>query len=44
MTQVGDYDAWKTMFDADPPGAQTQFNGLRVFRMAEDPEAEAVGY
>ena len=35
--QVGDYDSWKSMFDADPPGARQSATGYRVFRSADDP-------
>ena len=34
---VGDYDAWKTMFDKDVPGARTESKGWRIFRSADDP-------
>jgi hypothetical protein len=36
--QVGDYDAWKPMFDADPPGARSTAKGHRVFRLVDDPD------
>ena len=36
--QVGDYDAWKPMFDADPPGARSEAKGHRVFRLVDDPD------
>jgi hypothetical protein len=35
--QVGDYDAWKPMFDQDSPGARKTANGYRLFRSVEDP-------
>jgi hypothetical protein len=35
--QVGDYDAWKPMFDADSPGTRRTANGYRLFRGVEDP-------
>jgi hypothetical protein len=35
--QVGDYDAWKPMFDQDKPGARSDSQGWRVFRNADDP-------
>ena len=35
--QVGDYDAWKPMFDQDRPGARTESRGWRILRNAEDP-------
>jgi hypothetical protein len=34
---VGDYDAWKEMFDQDRPGARTNAAGWRVFRGVENP-------
>lgn len=34
---VGDYDAWKPMFDADKPGARSESKGWRVLRNADDP-------
>jgi hypothetical protein len=35
--QVGDYDAWKPMFDADEPDVRSSASGYRVFRSADDP-------
>jgi hypothetical protein len=35
--KVGDYEAWKPMFDQDPPGARKEAKGYRVFRSVEDP-------
>lgn len=35
--QVGDYHAWKPMFDADVPGTRRSATGHRVFRGLEDP-------
>jgi hypothetical protein len=35
--QVGDYDAWKPMFDADQPGVRKQAKGYRLFRSVENP-------
>ena len=35
--QVGDYDAWKPMFDQDLPGARRSATGHRLFRNADDP-------
>jgi len=35
--QVGDYDAWKPMFDHDRPGARSESTGWRILRNAEDP-------
>jgi hypothetical protein len=34
---VGDYDAWKAVFDQDPPGARREAQGYRVFRSLDDP-------
>jgi hypothetical protein len=34
---VDDYDAWKPMFDSDPPGARKQAKGHRILRSADDP-------
>ena len=34
---VGDYDAWKPMFDQDLPGARRLATGYRLFRSREDP-------
>ena len=34
---VGDYDAWKPMFDQDRPGARTSARGYRLFRSVEKP-------
>ncbi len=34
---VGDYDAWKPMFDADTPGTRQSARGHRVLRSVEDP-------
>jgi len=33
---VGDYDAWKPMFDRDVPGARRSARGHRIFRSAAD--------
>ena len=35
--RVGDYDAWKPMFDQDLPGARRSATGHRLFRNADDP-------
>jgi hypothetical protein len=35
--QVGDYDAWKSMFDKDEPGARRAAKGHRVLRSLDDP-------
>jgi hypothetical protein len=35
--QVGDYDAWKPMFDLDGPGARRAAIGHRVLRSVDDP-------
>jgi hypothetical protein len=34
---VGDYDAWKPMFDQDHPGARAAAKGWRLFRSVDDP-------
>jgi hypothetical protein len=34
---VGDYDAWKPNFDADPVGRRQVAKGHRVMRNVEDP-------
>ena len=34
---VGDYDAWKQMFDEDGPGARRSGVGHRLFRSVDDP-------
>ncbi|HYM14459.1 MAG TPA: hypothetical protein VEZ14_02750 [Dehalococcoidia bacterium] len=33
---VGDYDAWKPMFDEDGPGARRSGVGHRIFRNADN--------
>jgi heme-degrading monooxygenase HmoA len=35
--QVGDYEAFKPMFDKDSPGVRKTANGYRLFRGVEDP-------
>ena len=35
--QVGDYDAWRPMFDQDRPGAREKASVQRVFRGVDDP-------
>ena len=35
--QVGDYDAWRPMFDQDHPRAREKATAQRVFRGADDP-------
>ena len=35
--QVGDYEAWKPMFDQDLPRAREAAKGYRVLRSVEDP-------
>jgi hypothetical protein len=35
--QVGDYDAWRPMFDQDRPRAREKANAVRVFRGVDDP-------
>jgi len=34
---VGDYAAWKPMFDQDVPRARESATGLRIFRNVDDP-------
>jgi hypothetical protein len=34
---VGDYDAWKAMFDQDVPGARRGASGHRILRSVDDP-------
>ena len=34
---VGDYDAWKPMFDEDSPGARRGAKGYRIFRRVDTP-------
>ena len=34
---VGDYDAWKPMFDDDGPGARRGAKGHRIFRTVGNP-------
>jgi hypothetical protein len=34
---VGDYDRWKQMFDADPAGRKQAGTGHRVYRSVDDP-------
>lgn len=34
---VDDYEAWKPIFDSDPPGARKAAKGHRILRSAEDP-------
>jgi len=34
---VGDYDAWKPMFDQDVPRARESANGWRIFRNVDNP-------
>jgi heme-degrading monooxygenase HmoA len=35
--QVGNYDAWKPMFDQDAPGARQAAKGHRILRSVDDP-------
>ena len=35
--QVGDYDAWRQMFDSDSAGVRSESTGPRVFRLVDDP-------
>ena len=34
---VGNYDAWKPMFDEDGPGARREASGHQIFRSVDDP-------
>jgi hypothetical protein len=36
--QVGDYEAWRPMFDLDHPRAREKARQHRVFRCADDPD------
>jgi len=36
--KVDDYDAWKSMFDTDPPGARKEAKRHRILRNADDPK------
>ena len=35
--QVDDYEAWKPVFDSDPPGARKAAKGHRLLRSLEEP-------
>jgi len=35
---VGDYDAWRPMFDQDRPGAREKARVQRIFRGVDDPD------
>ena len=35
--EVDDYDAWKPIFDSDPPGARKAAKGHRLLRSLEEP-------
>jgi hypothetical protein len=35
--EVGDYDAWKRTFDADPGGRKDTAKGHQIFRSLENP-------
>jgi hypothetical protein len=35
--RVSDYEAWKEMFDSDPPGARGAAKGHRILRSVEEP-------
>jgi hypothetical protein len=35
--QVDDYEAWKPIFDSDPPGARRAAKGHRLLRSLEEP-------
>jgi len=34
---VQDYEAWKSRFDTDPPGARSRAKAHRILRSADDP-------
>jgi hypothetical protein len=36
--KVGNYDAWKEIFDTDPPKAREKATGYRILRGIEDPD------
>jgi hypothetical protein len=36
--KVDDYDAWKPIFDSDPPGARKAAKGHRILRDSEEPK------
>ncbi|MGZ8693323.1 MAG: hypothetical protein ACXWZY_05020 [Gaiellaceae bacterium] len=36
--QVGDYDAWRPMFDQDRPKAREKAQDVRVFRKVDEPD------
>ena len=36
--RTGDYDAWRAMFDEDPPRVREAATSARVFRKADDPD------
>lgn len=40
--QVGDYDAWRRIFDSDPAGVRSESTGHRVFRLVDDPNEVVV--
>ena len=40
---VGDYDAWKKMFDSDPAGRKQDGKGHRIFRSVDNPSEVFVG-
>jgi hypothetical protein len=40
--QVGDFEKWKAMFDADPPRAREHATGYRVMRALDEPGVVAV--
>jgi hypothetical protein len=39
---VDDFDAWKALFDGDPPGARSAATGHRLFRTAGDPNEVSI--
>lgn len=40
--QVGDYERWRPMFDADQPRAREQATAVRVLRGVDDPNQVVV--
>jgi hypothetical protein len=35
--QVQDFDAWKPLFESDPPNAREHARGVELFRSVDDP-------
>jgi hypothetical protein len=40
---VGDYDAWKKMFDSDPVGRKQAAKGHQIFRSVDEPSKVFIG-